>query len=268
MGAAAGRGEAEERVSAGPAGDRGQPRPRRDLGPDGRLRDDEPQRPRLHEPLPLRQAGRLHGARVLRRRRHRHGPLLGPAGDRRRTPRSAIPPRGCGALPRPPCGPPGSGSSGRSGCCSPETRCPAARRSSGGSPIEAPPAEQLRERTEVLLERIARVPVNQLMMMKLLVNQSPLCPGPARHPGAGHGLRRDHTPHGRGLRLSAAGRREGFREAVRERGTSPSGTPDARPSRGSCAFERIGRGASRGQPIRSNDFARRSGPWTPPHGDG
>src|SRR6185437_8277887 len=41
-----------------------------------------------------------------------------------------------------------------------------------GLAIEAPPADRLVERTEVLLERIARVPVNQLMMMKLLVNQA------------------------------------------------------------------------------------------------
>ena len=54
------------------------------LGPDGRLRDDEPQRARVHEPVPLRQAGRLQGARLLRRRRHRHGAVLRPAGDRRR----------------------------------------------------------------------------------------------------------------------------------------------------------------------------------------
>ena len=41
-----------------------------------------------------------------------------------------------------------------------------------GLAIEAPSAEQLDERTEVLLARIARMPVNQLMMMKLLVNQT------------------------------------------------------------------------------------------------
>src|SRR5947209_13279513 len=41
-----------------------------------------------------------------------------------------------------------------------------------GLAIEAPPAEQLRERAQELVERIARVPVNQLQMMKLLVNQS------------------------------------------------------------------------------------------------
>ena len=41
-----------------------------------------------------------------------------------------------------------------------------------GLAIEAPAAGELRERTEILVERIARVPVNQLMLMKLLVNQT------------------------------------------------------------------------------------------------
>src|SRR3954449_1155846 len=41
-----------------------------------------------------------------------------------------------------------------------------------GLAIEAPPAERLDERTEILLDRIARMPINQLMMMKLLVNQT------------------------------------------------------------------------------------------------
>ena len=54
------------------------------LGPGHRLPDDEPQRARLHEPVPLRQAGGLQGARLLRRGRHRHGAVLGPARDRGR----------------------------------------------------------------------------------------------------------------------------------------------------------------------------------------
>src|SRR6202011_1978261 len=41
-----------------------------------------------------------------------------------------------------------------------------------GLAIEAPGAAQIDERFEMLLERIARLPVNQLMMNKLLVNQS------------------------------------------------------------------------------------------------
>jgi enoyl-CoA hydratase len=41
-----------------------------------------------------------------------------------------------------------------------------------GLAIEAPPAAQLDERAEILVERIARMPANQLALMKHLVNQS------------------------------------------------------------------------------------------------
>jgi len=41
-----------------------------------------------------------------------------------------------------------------------------------GLAAECAPAEQLDERFEVLLERIARMPINQPIMMKLLLNQS------------------------------------------------------------------------------------------------
>ena len=61
-----------------------EPRPGRAVGPGDRLADDEPQPARLHEPVPLGQAGRLQGARLLRGGRHGHGALLGPARDRRR----------------------------------------------------------------------------------------------------------------------------------------------------------------------------------------
>ena len=47
------------------------------------------------------------------------------------------------------------------------------RRSSGGLAIEAPPRGGARcSAPRQLVERIARVPINQLQMMKLLVNQS------------------------------------------------------------------------------------------------
>src|SRR5438067_10356283 len=41
-----------------------------------------------------------------------------------------------------------------------------------GLAIDAPAPEDLDDRTESLLSRIARLPVNQLMLMKLLVKQS------------------------------------------------------------------------------------------------
>ena len=86
-----------------------------------------------------------------------------------------------------------------------------------GLATEAPPAAELDERFEGLLERVARLPVNQLVMMKMLVNQSlyaqglhqtqllgTFFDGVARHTGEGHAF----------VRRAAEG---GFKEAVRER---------------------------------------------------
>ena len=86
-----------------------------------------------------------------------------------------------------------------------------------GLGIEAPSAEQLDERFEILLERIARVPVNQLIMMKLLCNQTLLGGSLQSTQTLGtilDGITR-HTPEGYGFAMKAA--TEGFREAVRER---------------------------------------------------
>jgi len=86
-----------------------------------------------------------------------------------------------------------------------------------GLAIEAPAAEHLVERTEILLERIARMPVNQLMMMKLLVNQTLFAQG--LHGAQAMGTLFDgvarHTAEGHAFRARAA--EAGFREAVRER---------------------------------------------------
>jgi enoyl-CoA hydratase len=86
-----------------------------------------------------------------------------------------------------------------------------------GLAIEAPPAEQLQERTDVLLERIARMPVNQLVMMKLLVNQTLYAQGLHATQVIGtvfDGIAR-HTAEGFDFQQLAA--REGFQEAVRRR---------------------------------------------------
>jgi enoyl-CoA hydratase len=86
-----------------------------------------------------------------------------------------------------------------------------------GLAIEAPPAEQLQERTEILLERIARVPVNQLRMMKLLVNQSLYAQGLHTTQALGtilDGIAR-HTEEGYAFQQRAM--QAGFRAAVRER---------------------------------------------------
>ncbi|HEY1833831.1 MAG TPA: crotonase/enoyl-CoA hydratase family protein [Solirubrobacteraceae bacterium] len=86
-----------------------------------------------------------------------------------------------------------------------------------GLAIEAPPAEQLVERTEILLERIARMPINQLAMMKLLVNQTLYAQGLHATQALGvvfDGIAR-HTEEGYAFQQRAA--EAGFREAVRER---------------------------------------------------
>jgi enoyl-CoA hydratase len=86
-----------------------------------------------------------------------------------------------------------------------------------GLAIEAPPAGQLEERTEILVRRIARVPVNQLMMMKLLVNQTLHAQGLHATQVLGtvfDGITR-HTAEGYAFQRRAA--EAGFRQAVRER---------------------------------------------------
>ncbi len=86
-----------------------------------------------------------------------------------------------------------------------------------GLAIEAPAADQLEQRTEILLARIARVPVNQLMMMKLLVNQTVYAQGLHDAQVLGtvfDGITR-HTAEGYAFQRRAA--EAGFREAVRER---------------------------------------------------
>jgi enoyl-CoA hydratase len=86
-----------------------------------------------------------------------------------------------------------------------------------GLAIEAPAAELLDERAEVLVERIARMPVNQLMMMKLLVNETLYAQGLHASQTLGtifDGVTR-HTAEGYAFQRRAA--EAGFREAVRER---------------------------------------------------
>lgn len=86
-----------------------------------------------------------------------------------------------------------------------------------GLAIEAPAPEALDERTEVLLERIARMPLNQLRMMKLLVNQSLYAQGLHTTQLVGtifDGITR-HTAEGYAFQRRAA--EVGFRQAVRER---------------------------------------------------
>lgn len=86
-----------------------------------------------------------------------------------------------------------------------------------GLAIEAPPAAELDARVEALAARVARMPANQLAMMKLLVNQQTLANGLPATQLIGtvfDGIAR-HTPEGHAFRERAAA--SGFRAAVRER---------------------------------------------------
>jgi enoyl-CoA hydratase len=86
-----------------------------------------------------------------------------------------------------------------------------------GLAIEAPAPGELDERTEILVGRIARNPLNQLQMMKLLVNQSLLAQGLHATQVLGtvfDGIAR-HTEEGYRFQQRAA--EAGFRAAVRER---------------------------------------------------
>ncbi|HEX5058674.1 MAG TPA: crotonase/enoyl-CoA hydratase family protein [Kofleriaceae bacterium] len=86
-----------------------------------------------------------------------------------------------------------------------------------GLAIESAPPDKLNERFEILLERIARMPINQLVMMKLLLNQTLLAQGLHTTQLVGtvfDGITR-HTKEGYGFQQRAM--EKGFREAVRER---------------------------------------------------
>jgi enoyl-CoA hydratase len=99
-----------------------------------------------------------------------------------------------------------------------------------GLAIEAPAAEDLDERTDILVERIARNPLNQLQMMKLLVNQSLYAQGLHQTQVLGtvfDGIAR-HTKEGYAFQQRAA--QAGFKQAVRER-DEPFGDFGASPSR-------------------------------------
>jgi enoyl-CoA hydratase len=99
-----------------------------------------------------------------------------------------------------------------------------------GLAIEAPSPDELDARFEALVERIARMPVNQLVMMKLLVNQALYSQGLHATQAFGtvfDGVAR-HTPEGYAFQARAA--EAGFKEAVRERDEPFDGPRPARPA--------------------------------------
>jgi enoyl-CoA hydratase len=86
-----------------------------------------------------------------------------------------------------------------------------------GLAVDAPPADELDESFEELVQRVALTPVNQLVMMKLLVNQALYSQGLHATQALGvffDGIAR-HTPEGYAFQQRAS--ESGFKEAVRER---------------------------------------------------
>ena len=86
-----------------------------------------------------------------------------------------------------------------------------------GLACECAPSEKLDERFEILLERIAKMPINQLIMMKLLINQTVQAAGlqPTQILGTVFDGITRHTKEGYAFQKSAA--ESGFKEAVRQR---------------------------------------------------
>ena len=86
-----------------------------------------------------------------------------------------------------------------------------------GLAIDAPPAAALDDAFDALVQRIGRVPVNQLVMMKTTLNQAAWAQGLAATQALGvvfDGVAR-HTPEGYAFQQRAA--EAGFKQAVRER---------------------------------------------------
>jgi enoyl-CoA hydratase len=97
-----------------------------------------------------------------------------------------------------------------------------------GLALEAVPSAELQDRATALAERIARLPLNQLVMLKALCNQ------PAEAMGMAAGVRLGtlfdgiarHTQEG--LDFAARASEVGVRQAVRER-DDPFGDYGSRP---------------------------------------
>jgi enoyl-CoA hydratase len=97
-----------------------------------------------------------------------------------------------------------------------------------GLAVESAPADELDARTEVLLERMAAMPLNQLVMVKLALNTALRAQGVETSTTVStvlDGIAR-HTREGYAFQQRAAD--IGFRQAVRERDAAPYG--DAGPS--------------------------------------
>ena len=153
--------------------------------------------------------------RLLRGGRHRHRPARR-SGDRRRRRQDRLPADGCGGVPA-------------AGAVGAPPRRPAkrllltgdcitgAQAADGDWPWRRLDPADLDERTERLVERIAAVPVNQLIMVKLAMEHRALPAGCGDQPNGQHGVRRDRPAHPGGTPSSPTPANTAFREAVRQR---------------------------------------------------
>ena len=219
-----------------------EPRSREHLGPDGRLRDDEPLQPRVRVACCTRTSPPWRSCTASPSPAGRTSRCTPTRSSAPTTSASATRRPASGASRRPGCGPTGSATTRQAAALHRRAdRRPHA--ADWGLAVESWPADELDERTEALVEKIAPIPVNQLMMVKLALNSALLAQGVATSGMVStvfDGVSR-HTREGYAFQQRAA--TVGFREAVRERdeafgddkgsraysGRTPTGSRPARP---------------------------------------
>ena len=143
------------------------------------------------------------------------GPVQRPSGDRRRRQDRLPAGPGLGFSDHFALGFRARGATGQAACSSPVTALPAGEAAEAGLAIESHPREKLDEAVDALAARIAMVPLNQLQMMKLLVNQSLYARG--LHQTQLIGTVFDGITRPPGGYAFQQGRPAGFKQAVRER---------------------------------------------------
>src|SRR5262249_55760134 len=171
----------------------------------------------LHEALVREEADAGRGSGLVHRRRHRHGAMCrSDRGGRGGGVWLSAPPRMGDAPPRGVGGP--GGARARAALPSPGGGEPPARAAAEiGLVLEVVPDASLEAHARALARRIARVPTTQLVMLKLLCNQTVENMGFAASRTLGtlfDGIAR-HTQEG--LDFVSRSGEIGFRDAVRER---------------------------------------------------
>jgi len=182
------------------------------VGPDGRLRDDEPVQPRLHANKPT--VAKLHGFAVA------GGTDIALYADQiicAEDTKIGYPPTRVWGVPAAGMWAHRLGDQRAKRLLLTGDCISGAQAAEWGLAVEACPADELDERAERLVERIAMMPINQLMMVKLALNSALLAQGVTTSTMVStvfDGVSR-HTREGYAFQTHAA--TAGFRDAVRER---------------------------------------------------